>query len=66
MKSIWRVDNQSIGPSEILDYAITDTAYGHPRTEIISAIFLHDPTGIVGFEVKDSDNQSDKREIIIR
>ena len=65
MKSIWRIDNQSIGPSEILDYTITDTANGHPRTEIISAIFLHDPKGIVGFEVSDTDNQSDKREIII-
>ena len=65
MKSIWRVDNQSIGPSEILDYTITDTANGHPRTEIISAIFLHDPKGIVGFEISDTDNQSDKREIII-
>ena len=65
MKRIWRVDNQSIGPSEILDYTITDTANGHPRTEIISAIFLHDPKGIVGFEVSDTDNQSDKREIII-
>ena len=55
----------SIGPTEILDYTITDMANGHPRTEIISAIFLHDPMGIVGFEVSDTDNQSDKREIII-
>ena len=65
MRSTWKVDNLSIGPSEILDYTITDTANGHPRTEIISAIFLHDPKGIVGFEVSDTDNQSDKREIII-
>ena len=52
MKSIWRVDNKSIGPSEILDYTITDKANGHPRTEIISAIFLHDHKGIYRFEIE--------------
>ena len=66
MKRTWRVDNQSIGTPEILDYVISDTVNGYSRPEIISAIIFHSNQGNVVFEVSDSDNQSDKREIIIR
>jgi len=65
MNRIWKVDNQSIESSEIFDYVITDTANSYPRSEIISAIFLHGQQANVSFEVSDSDNQSDIREIKI-
>ena len=65
MTRIWRVDNQTVESSQILDFVITDTDQGDPRTELISAIFLHDVEGVMSFEVLDSDNQSDQRELKI-
>ena len=65
MTRVWKVDNQTVESSQILDFVITDTDQGDPRTELISAIFLHDVEGVMSFEVLDSDNQSDQRELKI-
>ena len=62
---IWEVDNQTVEASGILDYVISDTSLDEPRTELISAIFLHKSQGLVSFQVIDTDNQTDIREIRI-
>ena len=65
MRRVWSVDNQTIDSSDIIDFVISNTQLGDSKTELTSAVFLHDVEGVMSFEVLDSDNQSDQRELKI-